>query len=100
MISHDSEWDAGEMGCGELVVELRARLRALPAGATLRLRALDPGAPADIPAWCSLTGNALVSAAPPFYWIQRKAERSTSEPSLPVGSQEEQLGHRASGPGD
>jgi tRNA 2-thiouridine synthesizing protein A len=86
MIAHDSEWDAGEMGCGELVVELRARLRALPAGATLRLRALDAGAPEDIPAWCSLTGNALVSAVPPTYWIQRKPENVVSDPSFPAES--------------
>jgi tRNA 2-thiouridine synthesizing protein A len=73
---HDPEpagsWDAGDMGCGELVFELMLKLRALSPGQTFRLTATDPGAPHDIPAWCRLTGNALVGAAPPHYLIRRK----------------------------
>ena len=68
----DDDWDAGDLGCGDLVLELRQRLRAMPAGAVLRLRALDPGAPEDIPAWCGLTGHALLLARHPEYWIRRK----------------------------
>lgn len=68
-----ASWDAGDMGCGELVVELRARLLALPPGARLRVVARDPGAPEDLPAWCRLTGHTLVDAAPPTYLVQRKA---------------------------
>jgi tRNA 2-thiouridine synthesizing protein A len=41
-------------------------------GAVLRLIALDPGAPADIPAWCRLTGHALLDHAHPVYLIRRK----------------------------
>ena len=65
-------WDAGQMGCGELVLQLRTRLTALPPGAVLTLIAHDPGAPEDIPAWCRLTGNELVQAKHPHYLIQRK----------------------------
>ena len=54
------EWDAGDMGCGELVFELRLRLLRLPPGDILRLRATDPGAAHDIPAWCRMTGHRLV----------------------------------------
>lgn len=68
----DAEWDAGDMGCGDLVLELRARVEALVAGRVLRLTARDPGAPADIPAWCRMTGHALVSAQHPIYLIRRK----------------------------
>jgi tRNA 2-thiouridine synthesizing protein A len=68
----DEDWDAGALGCGDLVLKLRERLRAMPAGAVLRLRALDPGAPQDIPAWCGLTGHALLLASHPEYWIRRK----------------------------
>ena len=71
-MSHHAEWDAGDLGCGELVLELRMRMTALGAGKILRLVALDPGAPADIPAWCRMTGHALVDAEPPVYLIQRK----------------------------
>jgi tRNA 2-thiouridine synthesizing protein A len=60
------------MGCGDLVLELRGRVEALVAGRVLRLTARDPGAPADIPAWCRMTGHALVSAQHPIYLIRRK----------------------------
>jgi tRNA 2-thiouridine synthesizing protein A len=68
----DAEWDAGELGCGELVLALRGRLQALQPGQVLKLTALDPGAPADIPAWCRLTGHALIHERHPVYLIQRK----------------------------
>jgi tRNA 2-thiouridine synthesizing protein A len=68
----DAEWDAGELGCGELVLTLRGRLQALQPGQVLKLTALDPGAPADIPAWCRLTGHALIDERPPVYLIRRK----------------------------
>lgn len=67
-------WDAGPMACGELVLALRVRLNSLPPGAVLRIRATDPAAPEDIPAWCRLTGHALVSAAHPDYRIRRREE--------------------------
>lgn len=70
----DATWDAGDLGCGDLVLELRERLRALPGGAVLRLLALDPGAPEDIPAWCGLTGHVLLTARHPVYWIRRKPD--------------------------
>jgi len=68
----DAEWDAGDMGCGDLVLELRGRVEVLGPGRLLRLTARDPGAPADIPAWCRMTGHALVSAQHPIYLIRRK----------------------------
>lgn len=68
----DVEWDAGDLGCGDLVLQLMVRMNALRAGEVLRLVALDPGAPADIPAWCRMTGHALVEAQPPVYLIRRK----------------------------
>ena len=65
-------WDAGDLGCGELVFDLMMKLRALRPGQTFRLTTTDLGAPIDIPAWCRLTGNALVRADPPHYLIRRK----------------------------
>lgn len=59
------------MGCGELVLELRFRMADLPRGAQLHLIAADPGAPEDLPAWCRMTGNRLVHAEHPEYWIER-----------------------------
>jgi tRNA 2-thiouridine synthesizing protein A len=68
------EWDAGELSCGELVLELRYRLAPMRPGELFRLVALDPGAPADIPAWCRMTGHTLVSTQHPVYLIQRKED--------------------------
>jgi tRNA 2-thiouridine synthesizing protein A len=69
-------WDAGDMGCGELVLALRNRLLALAPGEVFRLRATDPAAPEDIPAWCRMTGHMLVSADHPIYLIRRKGASS------------------------
>jgi len=65
-------WDAGETGCGQLIVGLRARLGALRPGELLEVIARDAGAPADLPAWCRMTRNRLVSARHPVYVIGRK----------------------------
>jgi tRNA 2-thiouridine synthesizing protein A len=70
----DATWDAGDLGCGELLIELRARLKELPAGAVLWLLARDPGAPEDLPAWSRLSGHAIVHQAHPEYWIRRRNE--------------------------
>ena len=69
-----ASYDAGQLGCGELVLELRSRLRALPPGALLRVVAHDPAAPIDLPAWCGLTGHTLVHATHPDYWIRRRGQ--------------------------
>ncbi len=65
-------WDAGDMGCGELIVQLRLRIRAIAPGEIFHLIARDPGAVEDMPAWCRLTGHRLVRSAHPEYFIQRK----------------------------
>jgi tRNA 2-thiouridine synthesizing protein A len=68
------EWDAGDMGCGELVLALRGRMLDVPAGGLLRVVARDRGAPEDLPSWCRLTGHELVEAAHPVYVIRRRQE--------------------------
>jgi tRNA 2-thiouridine synthesizing protein A len=72
----DAAYDAGDLGCGDLVLELRFRLKELPPGAVLAVTARDPAAPVDLPAWCGLCGHTLVHAAHPHYWIQKKRDRS------------------------
>jgi tRNA 2-thiouridine synthesizing protein A len=65
-------WDAGETGCGRLIFELHVRLKRMRPGETIEVTARDPGAPADLPAWCRTTGHTLVSADHPVYVIRRK----------------------------
>lgn len=71
-IGFDSDWDAGDMSCGDLVLELRLKLMDLESGQVLRVQATDPSAPEDIPAWCQLTGNSLATVDQPYYWIRKK----------------------------
>ncbi|HEY7541675.1 MAG TPA: sulfurtransferase TusA family protein [Methylomirabilota bacterium] len=68
----DAQWDAGDLGCGDLVLELRRRMEAMRPGQLLRLTAIDPGARADIPAWCRMTGHTLIAEEHPVYLIRRK----------------------------
>lgn len=65
-------WDAGDLGCGELVMQLRMRLKEMAAGSVIRVTATDPAAPEDIPAWCRLTGHTLLTADHPTYTIRRR----------------------------
>lgn len=72
-IAHDAEWDAGDLGCGELVIGLRFRLKAMKPGQVMRLHATDTGAIQDLPAWCRMTGDTLLRHDPSgaFYYIAR-----------------------------
>lgn len=65
-----AHFDGGETGCGELLLDLLLFTRRQPPASVIEVRALDPGAPLEIPAWCRLTGHALLSAAHPLYLIQ------------------------------
>jgi tRNA 2-thiouridine synthesizing protein A len=68
----DEVWDAGDTGCGDLLLGLRMRVARMRAGQVLRLVARDPGAPEDIPAWCRLTGHTLIAQKPPVYDIRKE----------------------------
>lgn len=67
------EWHAGDMGCGELVMVLRRKLKEMP-GEVLKVIALDPAAPIDIAAWCRMTNNELLGADifSHSYWIRSR----------------------------
>jgi tRNA 2-thiouridine synthesizing protein A len=68
------KWDAGNMGCGQLVFELSRRVKAMKPGERLEITTQDPGASTDLPAWCRMTGNTLVSAHHPVYVIERRKD--------------------------
>jgi len=73
----DAQLDAGESGCGELVMLIFQKMKTLEPGQTLEVLAYDAAAEVDIPAWCRTTGNALleqtVDARPKRFLIQKKA---------------------------
>jgi len=66
----DAHYDGGETGCGELLLDLLLFTKRHSPGTTIEVRALDPGAPLEIPAWCRLTRHELISAAHPRYLIR------------------------------
>lgn len=69
-----ASWNAGDKGCGQLAVGLGKEVARLEGGQLLELTASDPGARADIPAWCRVTRNPLLLANHPTYIIQKKGE--------------------------
>lgn len=73
-VAADAEWDAGDLACGDLVLELLRKMRAMSPGAVLKLIATDPAARIDIRAWCRVTKNPLVAMSPPVFVIQRKED--------------------------
>lgn len=74
-IATSDTFDAGLMGCGELVMVLRMRLKSAP-GQVVRVIARDPGAPEDLPAWCRMTRNELIRHEPESFsfWIRSRTD--------------------------
>jgi tRNA 2-thiouridine synthesizing protein A len=75
------EWDAGELGCARLVLGLRRRIDALAPGQILRIIAHDAVAVHALAAWCRMTGNELLTHAPPTFRVRKTEARS--EPRCP-----------------
>ena len=67
-----AEWNAGYMGCGEVIILLRRKFQELKPGEIFKLTSYDAGAPEDLPAWCRMTGRRLLGAEHPNYWIEQK----------------------------
>ena len=61
------EWNAGDLGCGDLLLPLPGRLRQMSPGQVLLLTASDASAPQDIPAYCALTGHRPEGMSHPRY---------------------------------
>ena len=74
----DARLDAGETGCGELVMLIFQTMKKLDPGQTLEVLAYDLAAEIDIPAWCRSTGHSLVAqnlkTYPKSFLIQKRGE--------------------------
>jgi tRNA 2-thiouridine synthesizing protein A len=75
-ITPDAVADLEEMGCGDLIIALMKAMKPLKAGQVLKVRALDPGASTDIPAWCRMRGYELLAVpgggSDTFYYIKKR----------------------------
>jgi tRNA 2-thiouridine synthesizing protein A len=54
--------DAKGLKCPLPILKARKALKGVPAGATLRVLATDPGAVADFAAFCRTTGDELLES--------------------------------------
>ena len=68
-----AEWNAGYMGCGEVIILLRKKFQSLQPGEVFKLTTYDLGAREDLPAWCRLTRRRLLRAKHPDYWIEQRS---------------------------
>ena len=67
--------DGGDTGCGELLLDLLLFMKKQPGETIVKVRALDPGAPLEIPAWCRLTKHELVASEHPIYKIRKTSSQ-------------------------
>ena len=65
-------WNAGEAGCGALILGLKREIERIEAGELLEVTARDAAAPIDLLAWCQMTANTLVAEDHPTYVLKKK----------------------------
>ena len=58
----DVAFDGGSLDCGSgLLLQIRGHIDPLPRGGLLEIRSTEPTVAEDLPAWCRMTGNQLIS---------------------------------------
>lgn len=91
-LAADAAFDGGALDCGNgLLLLIRRHIDPLPRGGLLEIRSTEPSVVEDLPAWCRMTGNELVSLVhdgPAWSFLVCKgklAERTTDpQPPMPV----------------
>ena len=67
----DVSFDGGDLDCGNgLLLLIRKHIDPLPRGGVLEIRSSEISVEEDLPAWCRLTGNELLS------WTKQDRQRS------------------------
>jgi 5-methyltetrahydropteroyltriglutamate--homocysteine methyltransferase len=62
LLTPTARFDGGNLDCGNgLLLLIRRHIDPLESGQLLEILSTDPSVEEDLPAWCRLTGNALVS---------------------------------------
>ena len=66
-------WNAEDIACGDVLVRLFLLFRdQLGAGEVLHLRSVNEAIDIDLRAWCGLTGNSLLYAESPHYYLRKQ----------------------------
>ena len=83
----DVRFDGGDLDCGNgLLLLIRRHIDPLEGGQHLELQSTDTTVEEDLPAWCRMTGNALVSRTRDgnirSYLIRKRDAKPTTHSSL------------------
>src|SRR6516165_11707184 len=80
----DVSFDGGDLDCGSgLLLLIRKHIDPLECGQLLEIRSTEISVDEDLPAWCRLTGNELVS------WTRQGKQRSfLVRKGVPAGREE------------
>jgi 5-methyltetrahydropteroyltriglutamate--homocysteine methyltransferase len=88
----DVSFDGGDLDCGSgLLLLIRQHIDPLPRGGLLEILSTEISVKEDLPAWCRLTGNALVSVLPAgkglsFLVCKGTLEERTQAPAAPAAA--------------
>jgi 5-methyltetrahydropteroyltriglutamate--homocysteine methyltransferase len=84
----DAAFDGGDLDCGNgLLLLIRKHIDPLDAGQHLEIRSTDASVESDLPSWCRLTGNDLISVdrqASTRSYLVRKAAGNRNRPTATV----------------
>ena len=70
-LAPDVAFDGGDLDCGNgLLLLIRKHIDPLPRGGLLEIRSTEVSVDEDLPAWCRMTRNELVS------WTKQGRQRS------------------------
>ena len=83
-LAPDAAFDGGDLDCGGgLLLLIRRHIDPLAPGGLLEIRSTEPTVEVELPAWCRLTGNELVS------WTKGGSQRSYLVSKGPLAARRE-----------
>jgi TusA-related sulfurtransferase len=69
--TYNAEYNGKEEGCGDLIMALFKFFKTISTGTTAYVTAHDPGAAADIAAWCRSNKKVLLKSQAPHFLIKK-----------------------------
>lgn len=88
--------DGGALDCGSgLVLLIRERMQAVPAGGVLEMRSSEPTVHDDLPAWCRMVGHEFLGELPGHgerqrrYFVRRGSGAAAAEEAAALQSDQQ-----------
>ncbi|OKJ15770.1 sulfurtransferase TusA family protein [Kitasatospora sp. CB01950] len=83
-VPRQATFDGRGLLCVTLLLRLRAAIADAPAGTLVHVRATDPAAPLDLPAWCHFTGHHYLGPVDEdTYALRTAADPAPTAPGAP-----------------